>query len=142
MKEQTHDLSSRTAVGNEPLHGFTPVHWAVIGSLTANVLVQMTVFLPALASVVPTDAKVVGGLQALVAVAGAWGLWNLRQWGRRTTLVVTLFSVLGSATALFDPANGAVVAAVAVTIGIGVPVIVLLWSRPLKDQLLRARAAR
>jgi len=142
MNQKTQGLSARSAADEEGTHRLTPVHWAVIGSLTANVVVQMSVFLPALSSVVPTDAKVVGAIQALVAVAGAWGLWNRRQWGRRTTLVVTLFNVVGSATALFDPANAAVVAAVAVTLTIGVPVIVLLWSRPLKDELLGARAAR
>jgi uncharacterized membrane protein len=142
MSQQTQGLSARSGADRNGVHRFTTVEWAVIGSLAANVVVQMSVFLPALASVVPTDAKVVGVIQALVAVAGAWGLWNRRQWGRRTTLVVTLFNVVGSATALFDPASAAVVVAVAVTISIGVPVMVLLWSRPLKEQLVRARGAR
>lgn len=43
-----------------------------------------------------------------------------------------MFSV-GSAPALFDPPNGAVVAAVVVTLAIGTPLIVLLLSRPLDD---------
>lgn len=142
MGQQSDVLSARSAAADGGAHGVTPVHLAVIGSLNANVLLQMSVFLPVMATVVPTDAKVVGIVQALVAVVGAWGLWNRRRWGRWTTLVVTLFNVLGSATALLDPPNGAVVAAVVLTLATGVPVIVLLWSRRLKDQLLRAATSR
>ena len=130
------------APGEGGRRSFTPIHWAVAGSLAANVVVQMTVFLPPLASVVPPDAKVVGTIQALVALVGAWGLWNRRRWGRWTTLVVTCFSVLGSATALFDPPSGAVVAAVVVTLAIGIPVLILLLSRPLRHQVSRAAEGR
>ncbi len=73
-----------TAVSPQPRHArggrgsFTPIHWAVAGSL-ADVLVQMTEFLPPLASVVPTGAKAVGTtIQALVGFVGPWDLWNRR----------------------------------------------------------------
>ena len=135
MKTSRDARFTPAAPGEGGRGSFTPVHWAVTASLAANVLVQMTVFLPPLASVVPPDAKFVGTIQALVALVGAWGLWNRRRWGRWTTLAVTCFSVLGSATALFDPPSGAVVAAVVVTLAIGAPLVVLLLSRPLKHQV-------
>lgn len=91
---------------------------------------------------VPNAVVIGSGARFTVATTAVTAVFASLTQAPATTLVVTLFNVLGSAPAQFDPANPAVVAAV-VMVAIGVPVIVLLlWSRPLNDQLRRAGAAR
>lgn len=109
----------------------------VAGSLLANVILQLAVFIPGVGDDVPADAKVVGVVIAALAVAGAWGLWNRRTWGRRTTLVVTVLNVLGTIPAAFeDLGAGALVLAVG-TVVVGVLVVTQLLSGGVKGQVGR-----
>jgi uncharacterized membrane protein HdeD (DUF308 family) len=113
----------------------SPIDLAVAGSLAANVALQLTVFVPIVGDDVPTDAKVVAVLTALIGAIGAWGLRNRRTWGRRTTLVLTILNVLTSLPLLFDPPNGAIaVVIVAVTL-IGVGVVGLLFADRAKAEI-------
>lgn len=106
----------------------SPIDLAVAGSLAANVALQLTVFVPIVGDDVPTDAKVVAVVTALIGAIGAWGLRNRRTWGRRTTLVLTILNVLTSVPLLFDPPNGAIaVVIVAITL-IGIGVVGLLFT--------------
>lgn len=129
---------SRPAVSTRRVGGLGPVEQAVGASLVANVVVQLLVFLPAVGDDVPSDAKVVGVAFAVVAAIGAWGLWNRRTWGRRTTLAITVLNVLSSVPALIDPPGAAVLAAVVVSILFGIVAIALLLSGGVKGELAQS----
>ena len=72
----------------------------MIGSIVANGLAQLAVFVPALSDDVPAAAKVVSLVFALIAAVGAYGLWNRRIWGRRTTIAVTILNLVSSVPAV------------------------------------------
>lgn len=113
---------------NPPTSTRSPIDLAVAGSLVANVALQLSVFVPIVGDDVPTDAKVVAVVTAIIGAIAAWGLRNRRTWGRRTTLVLTILNVLTSVPLLFDPPNGAIaVVIVAITL-IGVGVVGLLFT--------------
>lgn len=113
---------------NPPTSTRSPIDLAVAGSLVANVVLQLSVFVPIVGDDVPTDAKVVAVVTALIGAIAAWGLRNRRTWGRRTTLGLTILNVLTSVPLLFDPPNGAIaVVIVAITL-IGVGVVGLLFT--------------
>jgi len=116
---------------------YGPIERAVAASLLANAVLQLAVFVPGVGDGVPTDAKVVSLVTAAIAVAGAWGLWNRRTWGRRTTLVVTMLNVLGTIPVVFDdPGAGVTVLAVG-TIVVGILVVAQLLSGDLKGEVGR-----
>jgi uncharacterized membrane protein HdeD (DUF308 family) len=126
---------SKGEVVNTATSTRSPIDLAVAGSLAANVALQLTVFVPIVGDDVPTDAKVVAVLTALIGAIGAWGLRNRRTWGRRTTLVLTILNVLTSLPLLFDPPNGAIaVVIVAITL-IGVGVVGLLFADRAKAEI-------
>ncbi|MDQ4091223.1 MAG: hypothetical protein M3163_13120 [Actinomycetota bacterium] len=73
-----------------------PVKRAVAGSILVNIVVALAVFLPGVSDDVPGDAKVMCIVTAAIAALGAWGLWNRRTSGHRTTLVLTVLNVLST----------------------------------------------
>ncbi len=93
----------------------------MIGSIVANVLGQLAVFVPALSDDVPAAAKVVSLVFALIAAVGAYGLWNRRIWGRRTTIAATILNLVSSVPAVVAAPSGAiaVIGAVIVVMCIG-----------------------
>lgn len=113
---------------NPPTSTRSPIDLAVAGSLVANVALQLSVFVPIVGDDVPTDAKVVAVVTAIIGAIAAWGLRNRRTWGRRTTLVLTILNVLTSVPLLFDPPNGAIAAVIVAITLIGVGVVSLLFS--------------
>ena len=120
---------------NTPTSTRSPIDLAVAGSLVANVALQLTVFVPIVGDDVPSDAKVVAVVTALIGAIGAWGLRNRRTWGRRTTLVLTILNLLTSVPVLLDPPNGAIaVVIVAITL-IGAGVVGLLFTGRAKAEI-------
>ncbi|HWI03846.1 MAG TPA: hypothetical protein VNT52_08485 [Acidimicrobiales bacterium] len=119
------------------MNRYGPVERAVAGSILVNIVVQLAVFLPGVSDDVPSDAKVVSVLTATIAAAGAWGLWNRRTWGRRTTLVLTILNVLSTVPYLFEADSGEVTALAATTVALGVMLVALLLSSDLKREVGR-----
>ncbi|MFP5317891.1 MAG: hypothetical protein ACLGI2_06295 [Acidimicrobiia bacterium] len=117
------------------------VERAILASLVVNVALQLSVFLPGLSDDVPSDAKVVGVVVGAIAALGAWGLWNRRRWGWRTTLVITVLNVLSAMPYFLDPTSGAVTAAAVATVLLGIAAVALLLSRPVKAELGRQPVA-
>ena len=70
-------------------------------------------------------AVIVIGTIAVLALLGAWGLWNLRRWGAILIFVLTLLDLLTSIPGLFASDSGWVVGAIIAFAPISIATLVL-----------------
>ena len=83
----------------------------------------------------PAGAIAVGAVLALVALAGAWGLWRGRRWGATTTSAITALNVVASIPPMVEAPSGWIQGFVIVGVVLSVPLLVLLRDRGLRAQL-------
>jgi hypothetical protein len=108
--------------------------WAIIGSILVNVVGLLLFFAPA-DDDPPGAAMVIGIAFAVLALLGAWALWQRRRWGWWVTLVVTALTVLSAIPVFFIGPSAVLLIGNLLSIIIGVGVIVLLLRRDVKALL-------
>ena len=108
--------------------------WAIAGSLIVNVVSMAALALPGFGDV-PGTVYVVGSILAVTALVGAWGLWNHRVWGYRTTMIVTIVNAVLSLGAFTDSPTVALVALIIVLTVLSVAVVVMLRQPGVRAQM-------
>jgi drug/metabolite transporter (DMT)-like permease len=108
--------------------------WAIIGSILVNVASLLLFFAPA-DDDPPAAAVLIAFVSAVLALLGAWGLWQRRRWGWWVTLVITALTVFGAIPVFFIGPGTALLIGNLAAVVIGVGVIVLLLRRDAKALL-------
>ncbi|MGD9793435.1 MAG: hypothetical protein AB7V43_08120 [Acidimicrobiia bacterium] len=99
---------------------------AAIASVVINVLTAPLFFVLPGADEAPTGAIIFGFVVTAAAAVGAWGLWQGRRWGWRTTFIATLLNVLSSAPAIAAWPSAWVGVTCAVLTVVGIALLVVL----------------
>ena len=100
---------------------------AVILSVVINVLSLPVFFLLPSDDDVPGAVYVIGTILAVVALVGAYGLWNGQRWGWWTTFIVTVLNLVTSLPGIVEWPSNAIGIAIIISIVLGVGLLVLLW---------------
>lgn len=99
---------------------------AAVALLVFKAIVGNAFFVLPGADDVPGSVIVLGIVGTVVALFGAWGLWNLRRWGAILAFVLTLFDFLTSLPGLFAADSNWVVGAIIVFAPISLAILALL----------------
>jgi hypothetical protein len=113
---------------------FGTLEWAVAVSLFINVFGNLAFFLPG-SDEIPGAAIVIALVLTVVAVVGAWGLWNRHRWGARITIAVAVLQILSSAPGLLDPPSAALATTIVVGSVLAIVDIVLTRASQTRAQL-------
>ncbi len=100
---------------------------AIIGSLLVNVAGLLLFFLPTDGDEeIPAAVVVIGIVLAVVALVGAWGLWQRRRRGKWVTVAVTALNLLSTIPAFFAGPRTAIAIGALVSVVVEIAVIVIL----------------